>query len=355
MMKKIVLLIQSILMNLWSNHSGYRVTHIVEINDWAIKYVGTSLSQSFRAQHLLHARISYTAIGLRNQLIHFDSVNTFFHKGSIRLPHRSNKIILTWFHVEPGDPRLNLIQQVQRSIGRIHTSCQTTKAILIKAGVAEEKIVVIPLGVDLDLFRPGTHEERLRIRRQLGIPENRLVIGSFQKDGVGWREGMEPKLIKGPDVFVEVIDRLREKHPFVLLSGPARGYVKQGLERLGVDYVHVYPKNFSELPKLYQALDLYLITSRVEGGPLSLLESWASEVPVVSTRMGMVPDIAEHEHTALLTDVENVDALVRQTLRLINDQPLRHHLVNQALTVVKKNSWDNIARRYVDELYRPLL
>ena len=63
----------------------------------------------------------------------------------------------------------------------------------------------------------------------------------WQKDGVGWRDGLEPKLIKGPDILLGAVERLRELVPelYVLLTGPARGYVIQGLERAGVAFRHV--------------------------------------------------------------------------------------------------------------------
>lgn len=355
MLKKTANLTRDVLSNLWSNVSGCQLTHIVEASDWAIKNVGVSVTDALNAHQLLRSRVSTTPIGLRNQIIHFDSVHTFIKKKNCAAPHRSNNVILTWFHVEPGDPRIKRLNESQQLIERVHTSCQATKTVLVRAGIKQEKIVVIPLGVDLNLFHPVSHEKRRTARQHLGISENRFVIGSFQKDGVGWGEGMEPKLIKGPDVLVEVIDQLKDMRPFVFLTGPARGYVKHELKKRGVDYTHVYPKNFHELPNLYHALDLYLITSRVEGGPLSIVESWASGIPVVSTRVGMVPDIVRDGETALLANVEDVQTLTNQVRRLSRDLRLQDQLTFQALKEVTNYSWESIARRYFEELYRPLL
>lgn len=354
MLKKMFLLLRNIIGNLRSDISGYQLTHIVEASDWAIKNVGLSITSSLNRQMLLRARVSISAIGLRNQLIHFDSVNTFIRKNSLLKPHRSNQIILTWFHVEPRDPKLSLIRNAQRNIRSIHTSCEFTKQTLIDAGIDPNKIVVIPLGVDVSLFTPATKEQRQVARERLGIAPDRLVIGSFQKDGVGWSEGLEPKLIKGPDILVETVARLKSSNPLILLTGPARGYVKKRLDELGVDYLHNYLQDSRELPTMYHALDLYLITSRVEGGPLSLLESWASGVPVVSTRVGMVPDIARDNETALLADVEDVNTLAYNVERLHGDPILAKQLTTQALGEVASYSWDNIARRYQKKLYQPL-
>ena len=149
------------------------------------------------------------------------------------------------------------------------------------------------------------------MRDQLGIPRSAFVIGSFQKDGVGWGDGLEPKLIKGPDVFLAALRMLKKNVPelYVLLSGPARGYVKQGLDELQIPYKHVYLKSYPDVAKLFWALDLYLAASRQEGGPKSILESMASGVPIVSTKAGQAMDLIQHGENGWLVDVEDVDAL----------------------------------------------
>ncbi|GAJ21057.1 unnamed protein product, partial [marine sediment metagenome] len=174
------------------------------------------------------------------------------------------------------------IIEAQRYLNFIHTSCNITKNNLINLGVKLEKIIVIPLGVDLSLFKPVSVEEKQKMKEILGIPLNKVIIGSFQKDGVGWDEGLEPKLIKGPDVFVKVIEQLAKKYPiYVLLVGPTRGYVKNELKKRNIPFKSIgYLKNFSDVAKYYNALDLYLITSRIEGGPKAILEAWACGIPI---------------------------------------------------------------------------
>ncbi len=355
MINRILSQIKSTIGNLTASIRGFDLAYVVEGHDWSIKHDGQSITKALNQQQLLHARTTFTSVGLRNQMVHFGSVNTFFTKKGWHEPHASNRVILTWFHVIDGDPRINLLVPIQHQLHAIHTSCEQTKRTLTDAGIDENKIIVIPLGVDVSLFTPGTPEQKRNARERLGIAADRLVIGSFQKDGIGWGEGVEPKLIKGPDSLVETLVRLKANNPLVLLTGPARGYVKRELTKHRIDYIHTYLQDTKNLPAMYHALDLYLITSRLEGGPKSLLEAWASGVPVVSTRVGMVPDIAIHEQTVLFTDAEDVDGLAQLSHRLMTDQTLSDRLARQALIVVQDHSWDKIARRYVDELYRPLL
>ena len=136
--------------------------------------------------------------------------------------------------------------------------------------------------------------------RALGLPGGAFVVGSFQKDGVGWGEGLEPKLIKGPDVLLAVAERLAETLPELhfLLTGPARGYVRSGLERLGIPYRHLLLPDVDAVAEMYPAIDVCLVASRDEGGPRAVLESMATRVPLVTTRVGQAADLVRAARTA---------------------------------------------------------
>jgi len=236
------------------------------------------------------------------------------------------------------------------------TPCTLMAERLTAWGVPAQKLRRIPLGVDLDTFRPVGAPERQEIRNRLGIPEEAICIGSFQKDGVGWEEGLEPKLIKGPDVFLEAVRCLSESYPvYVLLTGPARGYVKRGLEAAGIRYRHDYLEATEDLPAYYNALDLYLVTSREEGGPKALLESMATGVPVVTTRVGMAPDIVRHEQNGMLVDVEDTPGVAGEASLLIEDGELRRHVVGAGLETAQAYDWKIIAKQYYDHVYKELL
>ena len=66
----------------------------------------------------------------------------------------------------------------------------------------------IPIGIDVETFTLRSPDGVVAARRAFGLPESAFVVGSFQKDGVGWGEGTEPKLIKGPDVLLSVAEQL---------------------------------------------------------------------------------------------------------------------------------------------------
>jgi glycosyltransferase involved in cell wall biosynthesis len=239
---------------------------------------------------------------------------------------------------------------------RILTSCRISEKNLLSWGVEPEKIVRIPLGVDTTHFKPPTLSERQHLREQFGIPEDAICIGSFQKDSSGWDENFTiPKIVKGPDVFLKVIEQLAKKlNIFVLLTGPARGFIKTGLKQLGVPFRHDRLENYLDVARYYQAIDLYLITSRCEGGPKALLEAMATGVPVVSTRVGMSADLIEDEKNGIIVDVDDVDGLVNGVFKILNDSSLRDQIINNAYELVQGYDWKYITDQYGRLLYGPL-
>ena len=167
------------------------------------------------------------------------------------------------------------------------------------------------------------------------------ILGSFQKDGEGWGEGLEPKLVKGPDTFLEMVRILKGSVPelFVLLSGPARGYVKKGLGELKIPYKHVYLENYPEISQLYQCLDLYIIASRQEGGPKAILESMACRVPLVTTRVGQAMDLVKHEENGLMVEPEDSEALAFYAVKVLSDSTLRNCMTEKASITAGGNTY----------------
>ncbi len=274
-----------------------------------------------------------------------------------------NRVGIAYFHgrPDPHDPQSWAVYQGLRRhhavLHRVQVSHAAMREVVLESGVRPDRVFLIPIGINLDYFPPVTAERRRRAREQLGIPASALVIGSFQKDGVGWGDGAEPKLVKGPDVFLRTLEYLKPHCPnlFVLLSGPARGYVKAGLHRLGLPYVHRYVQHYPEIATLYHALDLYLVTSRDEGGPKAVLESMATGIPLVSTRVGQAADIVRTGWNGWLVDAEDAEGLAHSTLQALQHPSiLASVLVNAQATAEQhtyesqKDLWHAFLRGFVE-------
>ncbi|MBU1567481.1 MAG: glycosyltransferase family 4 protein [Proteobacteria bacterium] len=214
--------------------------------------------------------------------------------------------------------------------------------VVLASGIDPEKVHLIPIGVNLDYFHQQTVESRFAAREKFGVPQNAFVVGSFQKDGNGWDEGLEPKMIKGPDIFIETMRLLKEnvKSLVVLLSGPARGYIKRGLQAAGVPYIHHQLQKYSDVGYLYQALDVYVVASREEGGPKSVLESMASGVPLVSTRVGQANDLMKHGENGFLADVEDANDLAKLTAHIFESRSAILPMIKAGKATAERNCYN---------------
>jgi glycosyltransferase involved in cell wall biosynthesis len=243
----------------------------------------------------------------------------------------SHRLGVAYMHGRPGTPGMaefdsafGALRSRPDRFARVQVTHAEMHDLMLEAGIDPARIFRIPLGIDLEWFPLGNGERRGRAREALGLPVSAFVVGSFQKDGVGWDEGLEPKLVKGPDVLVAALDRLRPLAPelVVLLTGPARGYVRRELERLGIPYRHVLARSRDELARAYHALDVYLVASRQEGGPKAAFEALAAGVPLVTTRVGQAQELVHHGRTGLLVEVEDAEALAAWAAQVREDADL---------------------------------
>jgi glycosyltransferase involved in cell wall biosynthesis len=240
----------------------------------------------------------------------------------------SHRLGLSYFHGRPGtegypefDRAYETLKKHAARIDRVQVTHAEMHGLVLGAGVAPNRVFRIPIGVDIGRFPLGDEAMRAAARTAFGIPESAFVVGSFLKDGVGLGEGLEPKLVKGPHILVLTLERLHAAIPelFVLLTGPARGYVRRELERFVIPYRHVYVDARDDLARAYHALDVCLVTSRQEGGPKAVLESMATGAPLVTTSVGQARELVRDGENGLLVDVDDVEALTAAVRRLHDD------------------------------------
>ena len=288
---------------------------------------------------------------VRDQAVFYGSQFEFFARSPLPL---GNAVGVAYYHGRPGTvgyPEFDVCWQQLRAhrsqIERVQVTHSEIRDIVLDTGIDAARVFTIPIGINLEYFSLRTDDERRAVRAELGIPQSAVVIGSFQKDGVGWGDGMEPKSIKGPDVFADVATRLRDRIPelHVLLVGPARGYLSARLDEAGVPYSRIFPNpnpglaGFDAVGRLYGALDLYLITSRQEGGPKAVLESMASGVPLVTTRVGHAMDVVRHGENAWMVDVDDVEGLTHWAEHALANPDARAPVLRAARATAEEHAY----------------
>ncbi len=271
-----------------------------------------------------------------------------------------NKLAFDYYH---GDPSItpefsSIFERLKKHkdhFHRIRVSHSGIENLLMNEGFSD-KVFRIPIGINTNFFSLQTNQKKFLTREKLGIPQSSFVIGSFQKDGNGWGEGLSPKLIKGPDVLLDVLRILKNYIPeiFVLLTGPSRGYVINGLERLKIPYKHYYVDEYQNICQYYHTLDAYLVTSREEGGPKSILESMASGVPIVSTAVGQAQDLIVNHENGWVSDSGDVSELSENIINIYNGIELIQSIKKSAVLTAERNSYQSQGVLW-KEFFSPIL
>ena len=170
----------------------------------------------------------------------------------------------------------------------------TRKTYNFLSEITDKPIIEIPFWVNQNLWH--FKSDKINLRKKYNLASTDFLIGSFQRDTEG-KDLISPKLSKGPDRFIEIVKHLKENTPnlHVVLTGKRRQYMMENLNKNGIKFSYFEMTNFEELNDLYNILDLYIVASRVEGGPQSILECALTKTPLISTDVGVASKILSQE------------------------------------------------------------
>jgi glycosyltransferase involved in cell wall biosynthesis len=135
-------------------------------------------------------------------------------------------------------------------------------------------------------------------------------------------------------------------------DGPLRPKLEQMVRDLGLRHVRftgVVPQD--RMPQLYDEADIYITSSNIDNMPLSILECYASGVPVIATRAGGIPYIAADGETALLVECDDHKAIAAAACRLLEDRELALRIVRNARAQCSRYEWPAIRELWL-EAYR---
>lgn len=214
----------------------------------------------------------------------------------------NKKLICSIYHIDEDKFDLAEIEKFKARdefVDAYHVISENSKKQVSK--YTQKKIFSIPFWINDKLWFPIKNKSKLR--QKYKISESAFLIGSFQRDTEG-SDLKSPKLSKGPDRFIEVAKQLKKenKNLHVLLAGKRRQYIISKLKENKIDYTYFEMVSNEDLNELYNCLDLYIVTSRVEGGPQAIFESALTKTPIISTSVGVAPEIL---HKKSLFNMEN--------------------------------------------------
>lgn len=213
----------------------------------------------------------------------------------------------------------------------ITVSDQLKERLKADYSVPDDRVSVIHNGVDPGLFFAGPQE---MARRKLGIPLNKRVVICVA------RLATEKRL---DDLVMAMAGcRQHDWQLYVLGEGPMKSQIEATRNGLGLENRVFLPGGVGHelLPDWYRAADLFCLSSAHEGCPVVVHEALACGLPIVSTRVGAVPDLLSGPEFGRLTPVGDVPALTREIEAALSQTWDRDVVARHGA----RFTWDSVAR-----------
>lgn len=197
------------------------------------------------------------------------------------------------------------------------------------------EVEVVYSAVNLEPFLAAGEGERARVRAELGLGPEDLVLGAVGR--------LVP--LKGHRFLLEAVKRLGERRgraikAMLIGEGPCREELDCQARRLGIEGQVLFLGLRSDVPALLAAVDVFVHTSLWEGLPRVVVEALAAGRPVVAFAVDGVPEALGGGERGLLVEPEDVEGLCEAIERLAGDVDLRTRL-------------SEAGRRWVVQHYRP--
>ncbi len=208
----------------------------------------------------------------------------------------------------------------------------------VERGLAEEKIRILPRGLDTVFFHPEKRDENFWKKRGLKSGEiGALYVGRISRE-------------KNLDLLAAAFRRLLARgvkvRPLFVGDGPYLSTMKELLP----EGIFMGSLQGEELAVAYASADFFVFPSTTDTFGNVVIEAQASGLPVIVSNVGGPKDLVGHEQDGLITKGLDLDLLTEAMQRLVDDEPLRKAWSLAARARVSERNWERAAQTFWDEL-----
>jgi O-antigen biosynthesis protein len=223
-------------------------------------------------------------------------------------------------------PEIRVVDQLYNEFGHINNNRKyadyidlnivenrtVESCLLQKHGEQLDKVCLIHNGVDTNYFDAEAQFSLSQVSQSL--PKNKFIItfmGRFSEE-------------KGPDLFLEIVNRLKSDLDFYFLmagNGPMYGKVLELVSQYELSDL-ILLSGFMDARECLSISNLLVLPSRIDGRPNAVLESLSMGVPVVAARVGGIPEIIENGASGCICKPEDIDEFVNCIQQIYKDHDL---------------------------------
>jgi UDP-glucose:(heptosyl)LPS alpha-1,3-glucosyltransferase len=310
-------------------------------------------SIQFTAQNTLRFRLS----GSKYDIIHINGCDSV--KQDIITAHSIHRAGMDFKKKYKEVQGLGFLDLFTLKIERINYSHRNYKKIICDSSsskdelmkyyrVPEGDIEVIPLGVNLNEFKPLSEQDKINLRKKYGFSQDDMILIIVATEF--FRKGLK-ELIQALDILQK--KNLKPKllivgkgSPEGKLSGSA--YYRELADKMGLNKSIVFLGHVQNLNNYYNISDIFVFPTKYEAFGIPMLEAMAAGLPVLNSKIGAGELITYGMNGIHLDDPNNIEEIADKLEMLIKDEKLRKELGKNARSTAMNYSWDETARKTMD-------
>jgi glycosyltransferase involved in cell wall biosynthesis len=223
-------------------------------------------------------------------------------------------------------------RKYMKNVDAIIAISEGVKKVLVEGGVDPENVEVISSGIDFSSFEEDssalTSKDYLHREFSFAVDDYLVGIVAHLADH------------KGHQYLIQATKILKQQAPkiktIIVGEGPLSMELDRQAKELDVEDIIFFLGFRKDIPKILSSLDLFVLSSHLEGMGSSILDAMASRLPVVATKVGGIPEVVINGETGLLVPPRNPSALARAILMLYSDKTLASRLGQKGYELVHR-------------------
>jgi len=216
-----------------------------------------------------------------------------------------------------------------RKVDAVIAISEGVKRVLVQGGLDPARVPVVPSGIDFSVYK--TDLPRNYLHKECGFEPGDYLVGIVAQleDHKGHRYLIDAaNILKAKTRKVKIV---------VVGEGSLRMELTKQAQTLNVKDLVYFMGFRDDIPRILASLDLFVLSSHLEGLGSSIMDAMACRLPVVATRTGGIPELVKNGETGLLVPPRNPEALAEAILTLYRDRRQAARLAQAGCDFVHKH------------------
>lgn len=227
-----------------------------------------------------------------------------------------------------------------RGVDALLAISEGVKKVLVEGGIDPKVIRIVPSGIDFSVYAEAQKSDYLR--QELSFAPDDFLVGivAHLADHKGHRY-----LIRATKILKDIAPKVKV---IIVGEGPLRMELDRLAKDVQVEDIVFFLGFRKDVPQILSSLDLFVLSSYLEGMGSSLLDAMACRLPVVATRVGGIPEVVIQGETGFLVPPRRAESLAQAIFKLYTDRELAERLGQKGYQVVhRKYSAESMAQKII--------